>query len=85
MLVYGLPSFFFVKVTDEQSLQSCQRLQLCEKCWYKLAMHFGVLLSDNDLQQVQANFCITCVSQCYLFCLTWSLVGISCVIIGMYG
>ncbi|XP_065179825.1 uncharacterized protein LOC135810270 [Sycon ciliatum] len=42
-----------LKVTDEQCLQTCRRLQLCERCWFKLAMRFAIMLSDHDMGEIR--------------------------------
>lgn len=43
-----------LKVADQRSLQTLQRIQLSEKSWSKLASHFNIILSDKDTQQASS-------------------------------
>ena len=45
-----------LRVAEQRSLQTIQRLQLSEKSWSKLASHFNILLSDKDTQQASIGF-----------------------------
>lgn len=41
-----------VKVCEENKLNTCKRLNLTEKSWFKLAKHFSLMLSDRDTKDL---------------------------------
>ncbi len=41
-----------LRVAEQYSIQTVQRLQLSEKAWSKLASHFVILLSSKDTEEV---------------------------------
>lgn len=43
-----------VKVCEENRLNTCKRLNLAEKSWFKLAKHFALMLTDRDTKDLIA-------------------------------